>query len=164
VRGGARRSPRSPPRHSEGSCLTMSMLTAIDPTTGAVVREVPAATGEEITAIIDRAHSAYTTWKDTTVQERAEVLRRVAAHLREHTDELAPLMTEEMGKPIGEARGEVAKSAWAAEHYAEHAAEYLAEEHLASDATSSYVQYLPLGPVLGILPWNAPFWVAFRFC
>ena len=142
----------------------MTMLTAIDPTTGAVVREVPAATGEEITAIIDRAQTAYSTWKDTTLEERAAVLRRVAAHLREHTEELAPLMTEEMGKPLGEARGEVAKSAWAAEHYAEHAAEYLADEHLDSDATSSYVQYLPLGPVLGILPWNAPFWVAFRFC
>lgn len=63
----------------------MTMLTAIDPTTGAVVREVPAATGEEITAIIDRAQTAYSTWKDTTLEERAAVLRRVAAHLREHT-------------------------------------------------------------------------------
>lgn len=142
----------------------MAVLTAIDPTTGAVVREVPALTGDEITAVIDRSARAFTRWKETTLAERAEVLRRVAAHLREHTDELAPLMTEEMGKPVGEARAEVAKSAWAAEHYAEHAAEYLADEHLASDATTSYVQHLPLGPVLGILPWNAPFWVAFRFC
>jgi succinate-semialdehyde dehydrogenase/glutarate-semialdehyde dehydrogenase len=142
----------------------MTMLTAIDPTTGAVVREVPAATPEEITEIIGRSRTAYTTWKGTTLAERAEVLRRVASTLRERTEELAPLMTEEMGKPIGEARGEVAKSAWAAEHYAEFAPEYLADEHLESDATSSYVQYLPLGPVLGILPWNAPFWVAFRFC
>lgn len=142
----------------------MTMLTVIDPTTGAVVREVPASTPAEITAIIDRSHTAYLSWKDTTLAERAEVLRRVATYLREHTDELAPVMTQEMGKPIGEARGEVAKSAWAAEHYAEHGPAYLADEHLDSDATSSYVQYLPLGPVLGILPWNAPFWVAFRFC
>lgn len=142
----------------------MTVLTAIDPTTGAVVREVPAATPAEITSTIDRSQAAYTSWKDTTLAERAEVLRNVATYLREHTEELAPLMTEEMGKPISEARGEVAKSAWAAEHYAEFGPEYLAEEHLESDATSSYVQYLPLGPVLGILPWNAPFWVAFRFC
>ncbi|MDN5821101.1 MAG: NAD-dependent succinate-semialdehyde dehydrogenase [Brachybacterium sp.] len=142
----------------------MTTLTAIDPTTGRVVREVPAATPAEITALIDRSQSAYGSWKDTTLAERADVLRRVATYLREHTEELAPLMTEEMGKPIGEARGEVAKSAWAAEHYAEFGPEYLADEHLASDATSSFVQYLPLGPVLGILPWNAPFWVAFRFC
>ena len=142
----------------------MTTLTAIDPTTGAVVRKVPAATPQEITEIIDRAQEAFTTWGSTSIAERAAVLRRVATHLREHTDELAPLMTEEMGKPVGEAHGEVAKSAWAAEHYAEHAESYLADEHLDSDATSSYVQYLPLGPVLGILPWNAPFWVAFRFC
>src|SRR5699024_7687324 len=64
---------------------------------------------------------------------------------------------------ITEARGEVAKAAWAAEHYADHAAEYLATEHPTSDASSSYVQYLPLGTVLGVLPWNAPFWLAFRF-
>ncbi len=142
----------------------MTMLTAIDPTTGTIVREVPAATPAEITAIIDRAQSAYVSWKDTPLAERAQVLQRVAAHLREHTEELAPLMTQEMGKPISEARGEVGKAAWAAEHYAQHAEDYLATEHIAADATASYVQYLPLGPVLGILPWNAPFWIAFRFC
>lgn len=141
----------------------MTLLTAVDPTTGRVVRETPAATPEEITGILDRSQVAFASWRETTFTERAEVLRAVAAHLRAHTEELAPLMPEEMGKPITEARGEVGKAAWAAEHYAEHGAEYLATEHIASDATSSYVQYLPLGPVLGILPWNAPFWLAFRF-
>ena len=141
-----------------------AVLRVVDPTTERIVREVPAATPEEITAVIDRSRAAYATWSATSLEERAAVMSGVAAHLREHVEELAPVMTEEMGKPITEARGEVVKSAWAAEHYADHAAEYLATEHLDSDATSSYVQHLPLGPVLGILPWNAPFWVAFRFC
>ena len=141
----------------------MTTLTAMNPTTGTVAREVPAATEEQITAILNRARTAYESWKDTSFAQRAEVLRAVAAHMRENVEELAPLMTEEMGKPITEARGEVAKAAWAAEHYADHAAEYLATEHLTSDASSSYVQYLPLGTVLGVLPWNAPFWLAFRF-
>ena len=141
-----------------------AVLRVVDPTTERIVREVPAATPEEITAVIDRSRAAFATWSATSLEERAAVMRGVAAHLREHVEELAPVMTEEMGKPITEARGEVVKSAWAAEHYADHAAEYLATEHLDSDATSSYVQHLPLGPVLGILPWNAPFWVAFRFC
>lgn len=83
--------------------------------------------------------------------------------MRDDVERLAMLMTEEMGKPITEARGEVAKAAWAAEHYAEHAEGYLAPQEIGSDATRSYVQHLPLGPVLGILPWNAPFWLAFRF-
>ncbi|WP_114854749.1 NAD-dependent succinate-semialdehyde dehydrogenase [Brachybacterium sp. YJGR34] len=142
----------------------MSILRATDPTTEQVVREVPAATAEQIDAALARADAAYASWRSTSFAHRAEVLRAVAAHLREHVEELAPVMTEEMGKPLTEARGEVNKSAWAAEHYAEHAEAYLAAEHLPSDATSSYVQYLPLGPVLGILPWNAPFWIAFRFC
>jgi len=144
--------------------VTTETLAAVDPSTGEVVREVPAAGPDEITATIDRAHQAYRSWRETSFAERAEVLRAVARYMREHTEELAPLMTEEMGKPITEARGEVAKAAWAAEHYATHAEEYLAPETLGSDATSSYVQYLPLGPVLGVLPWNAPFWLAFRFC
>ena len=141
----------------------MTTLTAVNPTTGAVARAVPAATEDQITATLDRARSAYGSWKDTTFAERAAVLRAVAEHLRENVEQLAPLMTEEMGKPITEARAEVTKAAWAAEHYAEHAEGYLAAEHIASDASSSYVQYLPLGTVLGVLPWNAPFWLAFRF-
>ncbi len=138
-------------------------LTAVDPSTGAVVREVPAATPAQIDAVLDRARSSFLAWRETSFEERAALLEAVAAHLREHVEELAPLMTEEMGKPIGEARGEVAKAAWAAEHYAAHGADYLADEHIASDASSSYVQHLPLGTVLGVLPWNAPFWLAFRF-
>ena len=141
----------------------MTMLTAVNPATGAVVRETPAATADEITAVLERSNAAYPAWKRTGFAERADVLRAAANYMREHVEELAPLMTEEMGKPIGEARGEVNKAAWAAEHYADHDEGYLAEEHMASDAASSYVQYLPLGPVLGILPWNAPFWLAFRF-
>ena len=141
----------------------MTVLTAIDPTTGAVVREVPAATAEQIDAVLERARGAAPAWRDIGIEGRAEVLRAVGAHLREHVEELAPVMTEEMGKPITEARGEVVKAAWAAEHYADHAAEYLADQHIASDASSSYVQHLPLGTVLGILPWNAPFWIASRF-
>src|SRR5690625_1684676 len=125
---------------------------------------MPAASGAQIEQTLARAETAFDSWRRTDFAQRAALLNSVAAELRRRGEDFAMLMTEEMGKPIGEARGEVAKSAWAAEHYAEHAAEYLADEHLASDATSSYVQYLPLGPVLGILPWNAPFWVAFRFC
>ncbi|MEQ9314229.1 MAG: NAD-dependent succinate-semialdehyde dehydrogenase, partial [Henriciella sp.] len=78
-------------------------------------------------------------------------------------DTLGPVMTEEMGKPKKESIGEVNKSAWCAEHYAEHAEGYLEREVIESDATRSYVQHLPLGTILGILPWNAPFWLAFRF-
>ncbi|MDP0399733.1 aldehyde dehydrogenase family protein [Tsukamurella strandjordii] len=139
-------------------------LTAIDPSTGQVVRTVPAAGPELVESTLARAEAGYDRWRRTGFAERAELLRAVAAELRRGTADYAMMMTEEMGKPITEARGEVEKAAWAAEHYADHAAEYLATETVASDATRSYVQYLPIGPVLGVLPWNAPFWLAFRFC
>ncbi len=139
------------------------MLTAIDPTTGTTIRETPGADASAIGDVLARAEAAYRTWRTFSFEERGEVMRAVAKRMRDDVEHLAMLMTEEMGKPITEARGEVNKAAWAAEHYADHAAEYLASETIVSDATHSYVQYLPLGPVLGILPWNSPFWLAFRF-
>lgn len=143
---------------------TPGTLTATDPTTGAVIREVPVATDAQIEATLARAASAFGSWRRTSFTERSTLLHAVAAELRSRSADFAMLMTEEMGKPIGEAHGEVEKAAWAAEHYAEFGAAYLAAENVESDATRSYVQYLPIGPVLGVLPWNAPFWLAFRFC
>lgn len=140
------------------------MLTAIDPTTGEVLREVVAATPNEVEGILAAATEAFRDWRRAGFADRARVLRDVAALMREDTENLALPMTEEMGKPIREARAEVQKSAWCAEHYAENAERYLQREVIASDAAVSYVQYLPLGVILGVLPWNAPFWLAFRFC
>jgi len=139
------------------------MLTAIDPTTGTVIREVTPASPDQVEAILAAAAAAFPAWRDTGFGERAELLRAVAAEMRRDVDALAALMTEEMGKPVREARGEVEKAAWCAEHYAGHAESYLSADVIESDASSSYVQYLPLGTILGVLPWNAPFWLAFRF-
>ncbi|WP_210397328.1 NAD-dependent succinate-semialdehyde dehydrogenase [Motiliproteus sediminis] len=140
------------------------MLTATNPATGEHLHDYPALTMEQMATRIDQAHSAFNFWRQQGFAERARVLRAVADYMRDHADELGRPMTLEMGKPAHEARGEVLKAAWCAEHYADHAEAYLAPQHLGSDATRSYVQHPPLGPVLGILPWNAPFWLAFRFC
>lgn len=139
------------------------MPIAIDPTNGATLREVAAPSLDQMRALIGTAETAFDPWRRLSFAARAKVLRDVAQKMRDDIETLAPLMTEEMGKPIKEARGEIIKSAWCAEHYAEHAEAYLAPEELASDATRSYVRYPPLGVILGILPWNAPFWLAFRF-
>jgi len=140
------------------------MNRAIDPTTGKLVREVKTADAVRIETVLANAETAFRSWRDKKFSDRARVLHAVADHMREDVDQLAFLMTEEMGKPIKEAYGEVKKAAWCADHYADYAEAYLATDILPSDASRSYVQYLPLGPVLGILPWNAPFWLAFRFC
>lgn len=137
---------------------------SINPYTEETVYEIPMNTAEEVREIIEKSQETYVnSWRDTSFEQRAELLRAVAKEMKDNLDEYALPMTEEMGKPINEARGEVNKAAWAAEHYAQNAGEYLKTEFIDSDATESFVQYLPLGVTLGLLPWNAPFWLAFRY-
>ncbi|MGD8803348.1 MAG: NAD-dependent succinate-semialdehyde dehydrogenase [Gammaproteobacteria bacterium] len=140
------------------------MFIATSPTTGEELHRYALHENDELTQFIEVAAETFGSWRKTTFEQRADLLKKVAQLMRDDEERLARLMTVEMGKPIIEARGEVQKAAWCAEHYAEHGADYLASRSLPSDATHSYVQHLPLGPVLGILPWNAPFWLAFRFC
>lgn len=139
------------------------MLAPVNPSTGKNLAQYPSLTESEMYSEIDKAVAAFPAWRDTDISERAHLLKAIAVSLREHKDELATLMAEEMGKPYREGLGEVEKSATCAEYYAEHGAEFLTPESLASDASNSYVCYQPLGTVLGILPWNAPVWLGLRF-
>ena len=93
----------------------------------------------------------------------AALVRRAAEVLRERAEELARLMTLEMGKPIGEARAEIGKCAWVCEYYADAGPGFLADEPVDSDAARSLVAWQPLGTVLAVMPWNFPFWQVFRF-
>lgn len=102
-------------------------------------------------------------WEDAAVSGRAGCLLRAAALLREGCGDHARLVTEEMGKPIGEARHEIEKCAWALEFYAENAERLLADEPVATDARRSYIAFQPLGTVLAIMPWNFPYWQVIRF-
>ncbi|MBB5187071.1 succinate-semialdehyde dehydrogenase/glutarate-semialdehyde dehydrogenase [Zhongshania antarctica] len=139
------------------------MLTATNPCTGQVIAEYPTLNSSELHEKIGDAYRAADQWQATSIEERGKVLRAVAAELRVQKDALAKLMALEMGKPIREGGPEVEKAAGCAEYYAEHAAEYLAPQTLPSDASISYICHPPLGTLLGILPWNAPLWLAFRY-
>lgn len=139
------------------------MLVATNPFNGTAIDEYESFDTAAMNNAIDRAHSAFNDWSESSFATRAKVLKRVATCLRGKKKILAQLMAEEMGKPIKEGMPEVEKAAWCAEYYAEHAEHYLQTEVLPSDASRSYVCYQPLGTVLGILPWNAPVWLAFRF-
>lgn len=139
------------------------MLRSINPATGQLQYQVETLDDKTVEERIGAAQAAFSGWAAAGFEERGRVLRRLAGVLRDDADRLAMLMVEEMGKPIGEARGEIEKAAWCAEHYAQHASAYLRTEPIVSDASRSYVQYLPLGVIAGILPWNAPFWLALRF-
>lgn len=139
------------------------MIVATNPYSGKIISEHPVLSGEEIDQTIGAVHAAYPGWRRLSFQERAQGMRSVAAILRDRSQALAELMALEMGKPVKEGVPEVEKSAWCLEHYAEFAEEYLKPETLTSDASNSYVCHPPIGTLLGILPWNAPLWLAFRY-
>jgi len=133
-----------------------------NPATGeAIVRYEPhdrAAVDERLDAAV-RAAAA---WRDTPIAERGERLRAAARHLRGHKADLAALATREMGKPIAEAEAEVEKCAVTCDWFAGNAERLLANETIASNAARSYVAFRPLGVLLAIMPWNFPYWQAFR--
>lgn len=139
------------------------MLTAINPYNGEKIADFPSLSADESAAQIAAANKAFLPWRKTSFAERAKVLKAVAAALREDKAHLAEVMALEMGKPVKEGGPEVEKAAWCAEYYADNAEAHLAREELPSDAGLSYVCYQPLGTILGVLPWNAPLWLAFRF-
>lgn len=139
------------------------MLAPVNPTTGQPLAQVASLTLPECNRAIDKTYEAFPAWRDTSIAERASALMRIAASLRESKNTLAKLMAQEMGKPLCEGIAEVEKSAMCAEYYANNSADFLKPETLESDAAHSYVTYQPLGTVLGILPWNAPVWLALRF-
>ena len=111
---------------------------------------------------LEKAHGAQQTWAQTPFSRRAEVLRNVAIRLRAQRDQYATLMTQEMGKPLREARAEVEKCAGVCDYYAQHGEDFLRADAVESDAGKSYVAYYPLGVVLAVMPWNFPFWQVFR--
>ena len=97
------------------------------------------------------------------IETRASWLRAVGEALEERAGDFAVVMAEEMGKPVREGRAEAEKCAWVCRHYAQHAASYLADEEVDTGRAGSTVGCAPLGTVLAIMPWNFPFWQAFRF-
>lgn len=119
-------------------------------------------TNAELNMALEVAYSAWTNWRQTSLTERAALMRSAASVLRANTEELARTMTIEMGKPITEARAEIGKCAVGCEFFAESAAGFLREQALPSDTPNTTVVYDPLGPILAIMPWNFPFWQVFR--
>lgn len=116
-----------------------------------------------ILKLISSCHERFLDWQSVSMDERCRFIKRLASILRDDVDEFAQLITKEMGKPIKESRAEIEKCAWLCDYYAECAPELLRDEVIKTDAKKSYVAFEPLGVILGIMPWNFPFWQVFRF-
>jgi len=138
------------------------VFTSINPATGERIADYPPTTPAELKAALAGAEKAFQAWRRVPIGERAGIVRQVGVLLRSQQERHARLMTEEMGKPIRQARAEVEKCAWACEHYADRGPGFLADEAVATDAGRSFICYRPLGPVLAVMPWNFPYWQVLR--
>ncbi|KPK56719.1 MAG: succinate-semialdehyde dehydrogenase [Thiotrichales bacterium SG8_50] len=135
----------------------------INPATGATIKEIQAWGEAELEQALAQSAVAAADWAALPLGQRCELMRAAAEVLRKRRDHYAKLITQEMGKLLRESQAEIDKCAWVCDYYADEAAAFLADEAIASDATQSYVAYLPLGTVLAVMPWNFPFWQVFRF-
>ncbi|WP_373017410.1 NAD-dependent succinate-semialdehyde dehydrogenase [Thiomicrorhabdus sp.] len=138
-------------------------MQSINPATGELLAEFDVWDQETLDEVVTQAGYQFPDWsKLTPIEDRCALMRRVADVLRDDSDLLAELITLEMGKTFAEAEAEIEKSAWVCEFYAENGPAFLADEMVETDASKSYVAYLPLGVILAVMPWNYPFWQLFR--
>ncbi|MGW0025792.1 NAD-dependent succinate-semialdehyde dehydrogenase [Rhodococcus sp. NPDC003383] len=142
----------------------MGVYTTIDPATGERLAQYPEISDAELKDLVARSAAAYREWRATPLEKRRAVLARVAEIYQERADELARLLTIEMGKPITQAKGEVALVASIYRYYADHAEEFMADEPLdIAGSGSAVVRTEPIGPLVGVMPWNYPYYQVARF-
>ena len=136
---------------------------SINPATGEVMKSFEELTKSEALEAVEKAHEAYGKWRHTSFRERKSILMKFAGLLRDRTDELAELITLEMGKRISESRAEITFCAEIVEFYAIGAEEFLSDHPLDVEGADAYLQYTPIGVLVGVMPWNFPFYQVVRF-
>ena len=138
-------------------------IQTINPATEEPINEYELMTKEEVFSIAKKSRDAFLEWKTTDISERAVFLRNSADILRQKKNEFAELITQEMGKPIKQSISEIEKCALTCEVYADNSEKWLHPEQIHADGKKHFVRYEPLGVIVSIMPWNFPFWQAFRF-
>ena len=140
----------------------MSIQTT-NPTTNMVVKSFDEASEKAVDTAVALANTAYKAWKAKTYIERAKLLHTVADLMRKNKKSLSALITLEMGKLITQAEGEIALSADIFDYYANHAAEFLADKPLHPEYGTAFIRHSSIGVLLGVEPWNFPFYQVARF-
>ena len=138
-------------------------IESINPATNKLLRSFEALTADAARQKIAIAADAFRAYAAVPLEHRALCMRKLAAILDNEAEDLAILITLEMGKPVEAALLELLKCANVCRYYAEHAARILAPESVPTEHNHSYVRWDPLGVVLAVMPWNFPFWQVFRF-
>jgi acyl-CoA reductase-like NAD-dependent aldehyde dehydrogenase len=138
--------------------MQSSGFSTINPSTEEQIETFSFYNSSEIERVLARADKSFQSFRKLPVYQRAQLLSDLAETLRKNKTQLAKVITTEMGKILSEAEAEVEKCAWEADWYAEHGPQMLADAPAPTGGVNAYVSYLPLGPILAIMPWNFPIW------
>jgi acyl-CoA reductase-like NAD-dependent aldehyde dehydrogenase len=138
--------------------MQSSGFSTINPSTGEQIETFSFYNSSEIEGVLVRAERSFHSFRKLPVHQRAQLLSHLAETLRKNKTQLAKVITTEMGKILPEAEAEVEKCAGEADWYAEHGPQMLADAPAPTGRVNAYVSYLPLGPILAIMPWNFPIW------
>src|SRR5229473_15244 len=138
-------------------------IATINPATGQVLKTFESLSDAQLEVKLQKAADTFLSYRKVPFAERALMMLNAAAILEMEKENYARVMTTEMGKTFRSAVDEAAKCVWVCRYYAENAERFLADEMVETTASRSYIRYLPLGPVLAVMPWNFPFWQVLRF-
>ncbi len=138
-------------------------ITSTNPATGETMETFRPMSWEEVDAKLEQSTMTFHEWRRGSFDDRARCMREVAAILDAEKEQFGRLMTQEMGKTLRSAVAEAEKCARGCRYYADNAERFLFDEEVKTEAERSYIHYLPIGPVLAVMPWNFPFWQVFRF-
>ncbi|GLU56915.1 NAD-dependent succinate-semialdehyde dehydrogenase [Dyadobacter frigoris] len=138
-------------------------IQTVDPNTNQLLKSFEEMSVFQVDEAISEATTAFTSWRKTSYEERAHLLRKVATLMRDQKQYLARLITMEMGKLISQAEGEITLSADILDYYADNGAKFLADKPLSPEYGKAFIRYSPVGVLLGVEPWNFPFYQVARF-
>ena len=139
------------------------MIQSVNPSNGKLIKKYALYSNTEVDFIINQVSGDYEGWKNLSFKERRDILILIANTLDSNKEEHASMISLEIGKPISESRMEIEKCVWVLKYFAENAEDFLKKNTIRTDYQESYVQYDPLGTILGIMPWNFPYWQVIRF-
>lgn len=137
-------------------------MKSINPFTNKLINEYKIMTDSEAESVIAKVSQAFTDWRKQSIQSRCLVISKLADDIRSNKHEYAKLITNEMGKPYSDSIAEIEKCALLCDYYSDNAQMVLNNQY-PTQSKNKFVSYQPLGVILGIMPWNYPFWQVFRF-
>src|SRR5215831_9990576 len=145
-------------KQRQGANMNKAGLATVNPSTGEEIEAFSYFTPAQTEKVVARAHKSFQSFRELPVHKRAQLFTDLGNILRKNKAQLAKVISTEMGKIFSEAEAEIEKCAHEADWYAEHGPKIMADEPAPTGTVNAYVSYLPLGPILAIMPWNFPIW------